>query len=213
LTGSSDDYDPTREEEPADDNDDQSVLDESDDEAPAKKKKVKQSGPRQLRHAVQTAQGKSMAASGDNPKRKASQTEEEWVPLRWYQSQKDWNQHTRNDSHKQQMKKLKKAKMGLHDNWAERIRNINAMEDQRDMEGYEPTVVNTDQSRSSSYRFSGSHSSHLSTQPNSEDDNGIITDDEGDEAERGKLSEKAIAPYYGSSSARVSSIVACQGCC
>ena len=59
-------------------NDEDDILDESSDEdSKQSRKRAKKSGHRQLRKAVQSAQGKSMLQNGMYAKRKAVQNQEE----------------------------------------------------------------------------------------------------------------------------------------
>ena len=100
---------------------------------------------------------------------------------------------------------MKKAKLGLHDNWVERM---HIQVDTEDDDGIKPIVVgNKGYSCSGSSAVSVSGSSQPMTQPNSSDnDEGGITDDAREREEPGDLSGKAMHPntrkhyYYGGSS-------------
>jgi hypothetical protein len=72
-SGSSEEYDPAREEGPSDDEDGEVILDKSSDEGPKQNRKEgKKSGVRRLRMAIHSAQGKSFPDEM-NAKHKASQ--------------------------------------------------------------------------------------------------------------------------------------------
>jgi len=82
-SGNSDEYSPDGEEGGVDDepvNDEDDILDESsdtDESSNRNRKRAKKSGHRQLRKAVQSAQGKSMPQNGMYAKHKAVQNQEE----------------------------------------------------------------------------------------------------------------------------------------
>lgn len=123
-----------------------------------------------------------------------------------------------NASHGPPLKKVKKSKWGLHDDWTERTRletDQVQVDDPWQMGGFERprTIVghgSTDRSRTASSPFTGS--SRPITQSNSEvedDREGGITDDGREQEEPGNLSGKVVHPeilkrhYYGGGSKTV----------